>query len=93
MQQNWQNLERMLEEIDSFQDQTEGLLSNIRRIEGLIRSGEAFVESERRGLSKEALAKQTLFEYTQGEETCSVCLSNPQKGDRVYKLQCNHTFH
>lgn len=49
-------------------------------------------------MSAEDLRKQKLFTYKDvkkkgDEDVCSICLVSVTKGERLYKLVCNHMFH
>ena len=49
-------------------------------------------------MTAEDIRKLKLFTYKdvkkKGEEDmCSICLQSAVKGDRLYKLVCNHMFH
>ena len=74
------------------------MVNNMANIEQLLTQDEASNEEHKQGLTPEDIRKLKLFTYSdikkKGEEdVCSICLIGVVKGDRVYKLVCNHTYH
>jgi hypothetical protein len=83
----------MLEEIEQYNEMAEGLVGNINRIDQMLRSGEAYTDSNRVGLSLIYLNKQKIFKAKDSEDTCSVCLANTQTQEVCFELVCGHVFH
>lgn len=71
----------------------DGLMGNINHIDNLLRTGEAYTDFKKIGLSALHLAKQKVYICESGDHTCSVCLLNTKVGEFVFELTCNHIFH
>lgn len=50
---------------------------------------------EKKGITESGKKKQKKYKYQKvdGTDTCSICVGNIQKGDKVYELICHHIFH
>ena len=91
-------MDTILQEIEQFQEETDLMVNNMANIEQMLTQAEVDNEEHKVGLTPEEIRKLKLYTYSEikkkGEEdVCSVCLVGAVKGDRVYKLICNHIFH
>mmetsp|Transcript_32609 Transcript_32609/g.31830 ORF Transcript_32609/g.31830 Transcript_32609/m.31830 type:complete len:90 (+) Transcript_32609:214-483(+) len=85
-----------MEDIDNFQAETDLLSSNIEQIDRLLNLNEEHKEEvKKKGISKEGLQRQkkSVYMQTKGSDTCSICLKNIVKGDKIFELVCSHLFH
>ncbi|CDW74285.1 zinc finger protein [Stylonychia lemnae] len=87
-----EDLDQILDDIEEYQVETDQLVQNIEQIDRLLGRQN---QEQKKGISDEGLKKQKCFTYSQidGQDTCSICIKNVSKDEKVYELVCKHIFH